>query len=31
MEYTYYPGCSLEHTGKPYDLSVREVFKALET
>jgi heterodisulfide reductase subunit B len=29
MEYAYYPGCSLETTGKPYDMSVREVFKAL--
>jgi len=29
MEFAYYPGCSLEYTGKPYDQSVREVFKAL--
>ncbi len=29
MEFAYYPGCSLEHTSKPYDQSVREVFKAL--
>jgi len=29
MEYAYYPGCSLESTGKPYDLSIREVFKTL--
>lgn len=29
MEYAYYPGCSLETTGKPYDLSVREIFKVL--
>ncbi|MCX6641224.1 MAG: CoB--CoM heterodisulfide reductase iron-sulfur subunit B family protein [bacterium] len=29
MEYAYYPGCSLEYTGKPYDLSIREVFKTL--
>jgi heterodisulfide reductase subunit B len=29
MEYAYYPGCSLENTGKPYDMSIREVFKAL--
>ena len=29
MEYAYYPGCSLEHTGKPYDMSIREVFKFL--
>jgi heterodisulfide reductase subunit B len=29
MKYAYYPGCSLEHTAKPYDQSVREVFKKL--
>lgn len=29
MEFAYYPGCSLESTGKPYDQSCREVFKAL--
>ena len=29
LEYAYYPGCSLETTGAPYDLSVREVFKSL--
>jgi len=29
MDYAYYPGCSLEYTGKPYDQSVREVFAAL--
>ncbi len=29
LEYAYYPGCSLETTGAPYDLSIREVFKAL--
>lgn len=29
MEYAYYPGCSLETAGKPYDMSVREVFRAL--
>ncbi len=29
MEFAYYPGCSLETAGKPYDLSVREVFGAL--
>ncbi len=29
MEYAYYPGCSLEYSGKPYDKSIREVFKAL--
>lgn len=28
-EYAYYPGCSLEHTSRSYDQSVREVFKAL--
>ncbi len=30
MNYAYYPGCSLETTGKPYDQSVRAVFKALD-
>jgi heterodisulfide reductase subunit B len=29
MEYAYYPGCGLEYSGKPYDQSIREVFKAL--
>ncbi|MEW6051669.1 MAG: heterodisulfide reductase-related iron-sulfur binding cluster [Candidatus Zixiibacteriota bacterium] len=29
-DYAYYPGCSLEHTSSPYDMSVREVFKALD-
>jgi heterodisulfide reductase subunit B len=29
MEFAYYPGCSLETTGKPYDQSVRAVFGAL--
>ncbi len=29
MEYAYYPGCSLEYTGKPYDISIRAVFKRL--
>lgn len=29
LEYAYYPGCSLEHTASPYDMSVRAVFKAL--
>jgi len=29
MEYTYYPGCSLEASAKGYDESVRFVFKAL--
>jgi heterodisulfide reductase subunit B len=28
-EYAYYPGCSLEHTASPYDLSMRAVFRAL--
>jgi len=30
MEYTYYPGCSLEASGKGYDESLRFVFGALE-
>ncbi len=30
MKFAYYPGCSLEHTAKPYDQSVRAVFKALD-
>ncbi len=29
MNYAYYPGCSLEYTGKPYDKSVRAVFAGL--
>jgi heterodisulfide reductase subunit B len=29
MEYAYYPGCSLEATGKPYDISLRRVFDRL--
>ena len=29
MEYLYYPGCSLESAGKPYDQSLRAVFRAL--
>jgi len=29
MEYIYYPGCSLESAGKPYDDSLRAVFRAL--
>jgi len=29
MEFAYYPGCSLEYTGKPYDLSIKAVFKTL--
>ena len=29
MEYLYYPGCSLEAAGKPYDESLRSVFRAL--
>lgn len=29
MEYTYYPGCSLEASAKGYDQSVRFVFKTL--
>lgn len=29
MEYTYFPGCSLESTAVPYDKSVRAVFSRL--
>jgi len=29
MEFAYYPGCSLEATGKPYDVSLRRVFGRL--
>jgi heterodisulfide reductase subunit B len=29
MEYLYYPGCSLESAAKPYDESLRAVFRAL--
>ena len=29
MRYAYYPGCSLEATGRPYEESVQEVAKAL--
>ena len=29
MEYTYYPGCSLTRTSKPYDMSTRAVFAKL--
>ncbi|MGB7591784.1 MAG: CoB--CoM heterodisulfide reductase iron-sulfur subunit B family protein [Terriglobia bacterium] len=29
MEYLYYPGCSLESSGKPYDESLTAVFRAL--
>jgi heterodisulfide reductase subunit B len=29
MEYPYYPGCSLEAAGKPYDESLKAVFRAL--
>lgn len=29
MEYLYYPGCSLESSGKPYDESLAAVFRAL--
>lgn len=28
-KYTYYPGCSLEISNKPYDESTKELFKAL--
>lgn len=30
MKYLYFPGCSLESTGRPYDESLRAVFAALE-
>jgi heterodisulfide reductase subunit B len=30
MKLAYFPGCSLESTGKEYDMSTREVFKALD-
>jgi heterodisulfide reductase subunit B2 len=30
MEYLYYPGCSLECSGKQYDESLRAVFRALD-
>jgi heterodisulfide reductase subunit B len=30
MRYTYFPGCSLESTGKPYDLSLRAVCRLLD-
>ncbi|MFH1774241.1 MAG: CoB--CoM heterodisulfide reductase iron-sulfur subunit B family protein [Methanobacteriota archaeon] len=30
MKLGYYPGCSLESTAKEYDMSMREVFKALD-
>lgn len=29
MDYTYYPGCSITRSSKPYDDSTRAVFKAL--
>lgn len=29
MRYAYYPGCSLEATGRPYEKSVQAVAKAL--
>lgn len=29
MTYLYYPGCSLKSTGKPYEESLRAVFRAL--
>ncbi len=29
MKYAYYPGCSLEATGRPYDVSLRLVFQRL--
>ena len=30
MKVSYYPGCSLEGTAKPYDESTRRVLGALE-
>ncbi len=30
LNYAYYPGCSLEHTASPYDMSIRTVFKSLD-
>lgn len=30
MEYLYYPGCSLESSGRAYDESLRAVFRALD-
>lgn len=30
MQYTYYPGCSLESTSKAYDESLRKVFELLK-
>jgi heterodisulfide reductase subunit B len=30
MDYTYYPGCSLESTSKAYDESLRKVFELLK-
>jgi len=29
MDYTYYPGCSLTHSSRPYDMSTRAVFQRL--
>ena len=29
MDYAYYPGCSLESTARPYDVSLRRVFERL--
>lgn len=29
MDYAYYPGCSLEATGRPYDVTLRLVFQRL--
>jgi len=31
MKYAYYPGCSLEYAGRPYDESLKAVFRALGT
>ncbi len=30
MKFSYFPGCSLLATGKEYDMSIREVFDAIE-
>lgn len=30
MNYLYYPGCSLKSSGRPYEESIRAVFKALD-
>lgn len=30
MKYLYFPGCSLKSTGKPYEESIKSVFRALD-